>query len=123
MDSISVLILALGLGLSGYTKIEIALIFACMYFILMFHVDLVTHVQNITQNSFGLVGPTEIRIIGIGVAIYMYFANTYYFDILGHLITQYDIAVLGLSGIMFLIAIISIAKKGIELNKVDTADW
>ena len=53
MDSISVLILALGLGLSGYAKIEIALIFACMYFILlMFHVDLVTHVQNITQKLF-----------------------------------------------------------------------
>jgi hypothetical protein len=53
----------------------------------------------------------------------MYFANTQYFDVLGHLITQYDIAVLGLSGIMFLIAIVNIAKKGIELNKVDTADW
>lgn len=123
MDSIAVLILVLGLGLSGFAKIEVALLFACTYFILMFHVDLVSHVQNKTQNSFGLIGPTEVRIIGIMLTVYIYFADTVYINVYGHIVTQYDIAVLALSGIMFLIALVSIAIKGRELHKLDTVDW
>ena len=64
VDSISIFVFSLGLGLSGFVKIEIALLFAIMYLILMLHVELVTYVQNEFKYSFGLIGPTEMRIIG-----------------------------------------------------------
>jgi len=123
VDAVVIIICALGLGLSGFVKIEYSLLFASVYLALMLHADLIVHVQNQCKNSFGLFGPTEIRIIGIFVAIYMYFTNIQYFDIYGHFLTQYDIGILVLSMIMFLVLIISILQKGIELNKQDTLGW
>jgi len=123
VDSVAVITLALGIGLSGFFKIEIALLFACLYLALMSHVDLVTHVQGQNRNAFGLLGPTEIRIIGAFFAIYMFFSKIHYFDILGHMLTQYDIALFVLTVLMAVVLLVSIVKKGIELNKIDTKDW
>jgi hypothetical protein len=53
----------------------------------------------------------------------MYFAEVKYFDILGHMLTQYDFGVLAISIIMMIILIVSIIKKGIELDKLDTLGW
>jgi hypothetical protein len=107
----------------GYVKIEIALLFACAYLALMIHADLVVHVQNQCKYSFGGFGPTEVRIVGVIFAGYMYFAEVKYFDILGHMLTQYDFGVLAISIIMMIILIVSIIKKGIELDKLDTLGW
>jgi phosphatidylglycerophosphate synthase len=123
IDSVVVIFLALGLGLSGFVKIEIALLFGSIYLSLMLHADLVVHVQNQCKNSFGLFGPTEIRIVGIMGAILMYFDKIRYFDIYGHILTQYDFIVFGIAVIMFLVLVVSIIRKGIELNKQDTIDW
>lgn len=123
VDAVAIMIFALGLGLSGYVKIEISLLFACAYLCLMTHADLVVHVQNQCRYAFGGFGPTEIRIIGILVAVYMYFAKTDYYKVLGHYFTQYDFGVLGISIIMFIILFVSIIQKGIELNKIDTLGW
>lgn len=123
VDAVVLMILALGIGLSGFVKIEIALIFLAMYLGLMLHVDLVVHVENKSQNTFGLVGPTEIRIIGIIASIIMFFMPVNYYNIFGHSLTQYDFALLGISLIMFFILLVSIAKEGIKLNKEDTKGW
>ena len=123
VDAVAIIIFALGIGLSGYVKIEIALLFACAYLALMIHADLVVHVQNQCKYSFGGFGPTEVRIVGVIFAGYMYFAEVKYFDILGHMLTQYDFGVLAISIIMMIILIVSIIKKGIELDKLDTLGW
>jgi phosphatidylglycerophosphate synthase len=123
VDSISVLIFSLGLGLSGFVKIEISLLFAIMYLILIVHVDLVTYVQNEFKYSFGLIGPTEMRIIGGVFTIVMFFLPVKYLDIYGHLVTQYDIGVLLLSVIMLVVILFSIVQKGIELDRIDRKRW
>ena len=123
VDAVVIIIFALGLGLSGFVKIELSMLFASVYLALMLHADLVVHVQNQCKNSFGLFGPTEVRIVGIFAAVYMYFVDIQYVDIYGHFLTQYDIGILILSIIMFIILIVSILQKGIELNKQDTLDW
>ena len=123
VDAVAVITLSLGIGLSGFFKIEIALLFASIYLALMSHVDLVTHVQGQNRNAFGLFGPTEIRIVGALFSIYMFFSKVYYFDIYGYTVTQYDIALFVLSVVMAIILLISIFKKGIELHKIDTKDW
>ena len=123
IDSVSVLIFSLGLGLSGYVKIEIALIFGIMYLLIMAHVELVTYVQNEFKYSMGLVGPTEMRIIAIIFTTVIFFLPVRYFDVLGHMLTQYDFAVLGISLIMFVVVIVSILQKGIELDRIDRKRW
>lgn len=123
VDGLVVLILGLGLGLSGFFKIEIALAFVIMYLILMIHVELITYVQNEFKYSFGLVGPTEIRIIGILLTIVMFFLPVKYFDILGYTLTQYDFFASFAVVVMGMIIIFSILSKAIELDKIDRKRW
>lgn len=123
IDAVAMIIFTLGIGLSGFVKIEIALLLAVMYLAMMMHVDLVVHVENKAQNSFGIFGPTEIRIIGILITAIMFFIPVRYYDIYGHFLTQYDFVVFGLSVIMFLVLITSIIRKGIQLHREDIKKW
>jgi archaetidylinositol phosphate synthase len=123
VDSIVMIIFGLGLGLSGFVRIEVSLLMTCIYLAMMLNVDLLVYVEGKSKNSFGLFGPTEIRIIGIIVAIVMFFLPVNYYDIYGYTVTQYDLSVGGLSVIMFLMLIFSIISKGIELHKKDVKNW
>ncbi|MGI6423446.1 MAG: CDP-alcohol phosphatidyltransferase family protein [Candidatus Dojkabacteria bacterium] len=123
IDAIVVMILAIGLGISGFARIDVALLFALVYLGLMIHVELVTYVQNTFKYSFGVVGPTEMRIVGVFITIYMYFAPIKYYFVQGYQISQYDIAILALSIAMFVVLIINILKKGIELDRMDRKRW
>lgn len=123
IDGVAVFVFGLGLGLSGFVRIEIGLIFAIAYLILIVHVELINYVQNEFKYSFGLFGPTEFRLIGMIVAVVMFFVPVKYFDIWGYNLTQYDLVAGIIVIIMFLIILFSIISKGIELNKLDTKDW
>lgn len=123
IDSIVIMIFGLGIGLSGFVRIEIALAFVIMYLILIIHVELVTYVQNEFRYSFGLIGPTEIRIVGIILTIVMFFLPVKYFDIFGYNLTQYDLFASLAVIIMFLVIVYSIVSKGMELNKIDKKKW
>ena len=123
VDSVAVIIFSLGLGLSGYVKIEIAMLFGIMYLVLMAHVELVTYVQNEFKYSFGLFGPTEMRIIGAIFTTVLFFLPVKYYDVLGHWVTQYDFVVFGVSVIMFLVILVSIIQKGVELDRIDRKKW
>ena len=123
VDSIVMIIFGLGLGLSGFVRLEISLLLTCIYLAMMLNVDLLVYVEGKSKNSFGLFGPTEIRIIGIIVAIGMFFIPVNNYNIFDYVVTQYDIGVLMLSVIMFLLLIVTIITKGIELHKKDVKNW
>ena len=122
-DGLTVTVLGLGLGLSGFIRVEIALAFIIMYLMLMMHVELVTYVENEFKYSFGLFGPTEFRIIGILLAVVMFFLPVKYFDIWGYTLTQYDLFATFAVVVMFIILISSIVSKGVELDEIDRAKW
>jgi phosphatidylglycerophosphate synthase len=123
VDAVVMIVFGLGLGLSGFVKIEVAILMTAIYLAMMINVDLLVYVKGEAKNSFGWFGPTEIRIIGIIIAVVMFFMPVKSYDIYGYLVTQYDIVVLVLSVLMFLILISEIVKNGIRLNKEDTKDW
>lgn len=123
VDAIVMIVFGLGLGLSGFVKIEIAILLTAIYLAMIINVDLLVYVKGEAKNSFGWFGPTEIRIIGIIISAVMFFIPVKSYDIYGYLVTQYDIVVLVLSVLMFLILISEIVKNGIRLNKEDTKDW
>ena len=122
-DGLTITVLGLGLGLSGFVRVEIALAFIIMYLMLMMHVELVTYVENEFKYSFGLFGPTEFRIIGILLAVVMFFIPVKYFDIWGYTLTQYDLFATFAVVVMFIILISSIVSKGVELDEIDRAKW
>jgi archaetidylinositol phosphate synthase len=123
VDAIVVIIFALGLGLSGFVRIEVALLLSCIYLAFMLNVDLLIYVKGICKNSFGWFGPTEMRIVGIIVAIVMFFLPVKTYEIYGYLVSQYDIVVLVLSVLMFLILIVDIIKNGLKLHREDVKNW
>jgi len=123
VDAVVIIIFALGLGLSGFVKIEIALLLASIYLAMMLNVDLLVYVKGEAKNSFGWFGPTEIRIIGIIVAVIMFFIPVNSYDIYGYLVSQYDIVVFVLSVLMFLILITDIIRNGLELHREDVKNW
>lgn len=123
VDAVALIILVVGLGFSGFVRMEVSLLLGCMYLALMLNVDLLTYVKGISKNSFGWFGPTEIRIIGIIVAIAMFFLSINTYEISGYLVTQYDIVVLVLSVLMLIILLVDIFKNGIELHREDIKNW
>lgn len=123
VDAIAIIIFALGLGISGFVRIDLALLFAIMYMALMIHVELVTFVQNKFKYSFGLIGPTEMRILGVFITIYMYLAPVKYYNVVGYYISQYDIAFLIMSGLMGVVLLFSILQKAVELDRKDREKW
>jgi phosphatidylglycerophosphate synthase len=123
VDAIVIIIFSLGLGISAFVRIDLALLFAIMYMAFMIHVELVTFVQNTFKYSFGLVGPTEMRIFGVFITIYMYLAPIEYFRLFNWHISQYDIAFLIVSILMGIVLFVSILKKGVELDREDKKRW
>ena len=123
VDAVVVIIFGLGLGLSGFVRLEISLLLACVYLAMMLNVDLLVYVEGKSKNSFGLFGPTEIRIVGIIIAIVMFFLPVTYYEISNYIVTQYDVVVFVLTVIMFLVLVVSIILKGIELHKKDVKNW
>ena len=123
VDAIVVIIFGLGLGLSGFVRLEVSLLLACVYLAMMLNVDLLVYVEGKSKNSFGLFGPTEVRIIGAIIAVVMFFLPVTYYNIHDCVVTQYDIVIAILTVIMFLVLIVTIVSKGIELHKEDVKNW
>src|SRR5262249_30694317 len=63
IDAFGALFLISGLGLSGYMSGTIALIVIIAYFLLSIELYLATYAVGVFRLSFGLLGPTELRIV------------------------------------------------------------
>lgn len=111
VDAIGVVTLALGIGFSDFVRMDIVFIFASIYLMLMFYVDLVVHVDGEVRNAFGVFGPTEIRIVGGIFTLYMLLSEVYYVNIFNLVLTQYDVFVLVLTLVMLILLLVSVLKK------------
>jgi archaetidylinositol phosphate synthase len=123
IDGICAFILGLGIAYSGFVRPESAYLLVIGYLLMEMHVLLVKSVENTFKYTFGLIGPTEGRILIMGVAFYMYFSDVKNFLILGKYFTQYDIAILSMVTIMAIILVVSIIQEGLKLHKQDIKKW
>jgi phosphatidylglycerophosphate synthase len=94
-DAISILLIMLGLGLTNYVRLDVALFALLGYFMLCIHVFLRNHVTGHFQLSFVALGPTEMRIALIGINSSMYFAGSSKTEILGQTLSCYDFILFG----------------------------
>ena len=65
VDSISMLLIAVGLGLSPYMRFDIALYTLTGYFMLSISTYINAYVRGIFRISFAKIGPTEVRTVAI----------------------------------------------------------
>ncbi len=118
-DAVSILFVMVGLGLSSYVRLEVALAVLIAYFLMCIYVFLYNHVSGSFQLSFGSLGPTELRIGLIILNVWMYVGGPARFAILGEVFSVYDV-VLGCVGVtLFCLFVVSVLQAASHLRLED----
>jgi phosphatidylglycerophosphate synthase len=63
VDAFGMTFLLAGLGLSGYMSVSVAMAFLIAYFLMNIEIYLATYTLGVFKLSFGLMGPTELRVL------------------------------------------------------------
>ena len=118
-DAISTLMIFCGLGLSPLMKLPIAFALIVGYFLLMIHVYIVTIVRDVFKISFGLIGPTEARILMIAASIVVWALANPQIAVAGYSFTLFDlIGIIGAGGLL----VVYLASALVERFKLAEID-
>lgn len=90
-DAYSTLAVGLGLGLSPYMLLSVGLAIVIAYLVLSINVYLETHVWGEFDLGYGRVGPTEVRVLLIGLNTAAVVWTPLPFRVFGVPVTVYDI--------------------------------
>ncbi len=74
IDSVSEVLIFIGLGFSPYLRFDLALLALVSYMLLATYVYLVTYVNGVFRISFARLGPTETRVLAILANTWVFFA-------------------------------------------------
>lgn len=117
VDTLGIVLVCIGLGLSPYVNIIIGLMGAIVYLQASILVYLLNNVNQVFELSFAKIGPTEVRLIAIIANIVLFFTNLKPFpSFLGNL-TLFDFAIIALCVFIFSMMFIKIAKETRRLAK------
>ena len=100
IDGISNLILALGLGLSPYVRMDVALFALVGYYLLSMYVFLSNYVSGEFRLTFLNAGPTELRLVAVLFNLLIYVEGPFDVRFLGATVSLYTLLV-GLEGAIF----------------------
>jgi phosphatidylglycerophosphate synthase len=123
-DAFCTMMIILGLGLSPYIRFGVACLLLIAYLLLSVLVYIRTCVVGEFRISYSKLGPTEFRLIGIGLNTVMYFATLSTFSVTIPLFGQivlspYDLVVLFLSFLLLFFFLSTTIGELIQLNKID----
>jgi len=103
-DAYSTFAVGLGLGLSPYMLLAVSLAIVVAYLVLSINVYLETYVFGEFRYGYGIVGPTEARILLIGLNLVVIWARGLPFNLFGIGMTVFDLAgiaaALGMTGLL-----------------------
>jgi phosphatidylglycerophosphate synthase len=100
-DAYSTFIIGLGLGLSPYMLLSIALGIVIAYMVMSINVYLETHVYGEFSFGYGMMGPTEIRIVLIAINTAALIVGPFRFQFMGQPMTVFDIVGLVIFLVLF----------------------
>ena len=118
-DAYSQLFVFVGIGLSPYVRFEIASMTLVFYLLVSVLVYIQTSVKGVFQISYGKLGPTEVRVIAIGINTYIFFAGNTIFNLFNISLSIFEIVCLVIAIALFSIFLSTSIKDGIELYKID----
>ena len=102
IDAFGILFLIAGLALSGYMSVWIAAGFLIAYYLLSIEIALATVSLGKFRLSFGLFGPTELRILLSFGNIALFFYPLV--DVFGHLYKLFDVGgVIGIAALLIIV--------------------
>ncbi len=103
-DAFATLVIGLGLGLSPYMLLAVGLAIVIAYLLLSINVYLETHVFGRFSFGYGMLGPTEVRVVLIGLNTTALLLGPWPFEFAGLGMTVFDVAGLAAAlGLVFLL--------------------
>jgi archaetidylinositol phosphate synthase len=117
MDTVSVVLIFLGLGLSPYIHFEVACLALISYLMMSILVYVRTYVDGEFQISYIGIGPTELRLIAIAANILVYFIGTQTLAAPLNMFTAYDVVGIVIAILLTGAFAVSGYLQGIKLAK------
>lgn len=114
VDVISSLMIMLGVGLSAYVRLDVALFALVGYYMLWLFVLLNCQVSRNLQLSFLAAGPTEFRLVLIGLNCWMYFGGNLKMPIGSAEFSPYELAFCGMGIVsmgLFAVNVFNVAQQ------------
>lgn len=120
VDTISIVLVFIGLGLSPYVRLNLALLGLVGYLLMSIFVYVDTVVNGVFQISFGMLGPTEARAILIlaNLALFLVGNPSYNLPLFG-VMTLYDLIVAAVTALLYIIYLVMISKRISKLAKLE----
>ena len=132
IDTVSEVLIFLGLGLSPYLHFDLALMAMTSYMLLATYVYLVTYVNGVFRISFWRLGPTETRVLAIIANTVVFFAgnHVYHMTITSLplpvlplpytlVLTFFDLVAIGFTLLLSLFFVVSAVSTAMSLSRQD----
>jgi len=106
VDALSATLSFIGLGLSPYVRFDVGCLVLIAFLLMQFMIVLKYSVDRVFKLSYGPVGPTETRLIGILLNTFAYFWGVEKFHWFGVTLTLFDLLCLTLVGMGYIVFIV-----------------
>ena len=123
VDTISEIIIFLGLGLSKYVNFDLAMLGLIGYLCMTIQVYITTNVRGVFKISYGKLGPTEIRAIAIIANTFIFFVGNHTISLPFGEIGLYNIIVGVVVILLYTIFVITVFQEARTLDKEDRKKW
>jgi archaetidylinositol phosphate synthase len=121
VDAVSTALIGIGLGLSPYMLLSIGALVVVAYLILSINVYLESYALGRFSIGYGLIGPTEIRLVLIALNTALALGLTLRFDIDGISLTALDVVGAGVAAVMVALLLARANRNLRELARSEPA--
>jgi archaetidylinositol phosphate synthase len=119
IDTVNMLLVGLGLGLSPLARMDLALLAICGYFMMSILTYVTTHVRGIFQISYGRLGPTEVRLLLIGLNAVVWALGNPAMELAGASLRIFDVVAFAAAAGMVAAFLATVARQAPELAELD----
>ncbi len=119
VDTLSEVIIFVGLGLSPFVKFEIALLALSGYLLMSVLVFVRTCVDGEFKISFGRLGPTEVRAIAISANTLVFFSIHYHLASPLATLSLFDLIGIVITFLLYAFFLISVIEQARELARLE----
>jgi archaetidylinositol phosphate synthase len=121
VDAVSTALIGIGLGLAPYMLLSIGALVVVAYLILSINVYLESYALGRFSIGYGLIGPTEIRLVLIALNTALALGLTLRFDIDGISLTALDVVGAGVAAVMVALLLARATRNLRELARSEPA--
>jgi len=119
VDAASETMIFIGIGFSGYVRMEIALVALVGYLLVSLYTTLSIYVTGQFKISYAYLGPTEIRLIAILASVWVYFDSSHFVALPFGNFTFFELITLGLIVLFFCAFVFSTIGQITRLSRTD----